>query len=176
MKHLKRSDCREQTRKAINSYYCEDNESKMLKNQIDQNGERKEQDEADRIQREIDCAWAEHDALINNDDLQDENTTSSNNDNLLDGDTVIDIEKYFSAADIESSEQYYKNKKRSARRRATIRANKRLIRKAEYVMKNSKKREKDDSKNLDERHTSEGFKSRVARCNALEKRAKRLQR
>lgn len=189
MKHLKRSDCRQQTRKAVNSYYCEDNESKMLKNQIDQNREGEKQEEVDRIQREIDCAWAEHDALINNDDLQDENTTSSNNDNLLDGDTVIEIEKYFSADDIESSERYCKNKKRSARRRATAHAKRHFIKRAEIAEMNLAKREQKDLENfltIYEResevrknrkyHMNESYKSRVARCNAIVKRASKLQR
>lgn len=163
MKHLKRSDRLRQTRKAIKDYYFDKDESaNMIQKQINQAWESKEQEEAERIKREIDCAWEEYYALINNDDSNAEN------------------EKDFQCEDIimdefEKSEPVYrKDKKRTIRRRATKRANKRVIMKAKNAVKNSRKRYKDDLKNLT-CHKSEDLKSRVARCDSLERKANKLQ-
>lgn len=161
MKHLKRSDCRKQTREAITDYYCEDNETDMVERQVNQAWERKEQEETERIQRETDSAWAEY-ALIYGDDSEDEDDK-----NLQYGDDIIESEE------LESVNQKFK--KRSTRRRATKRAKRRLIMKSKSAVKNSTKRREEDLKNL-KYHASEELKSRVARCNALEKRANRLQR
>ena len=128
--------------------------------QINQEWENKEEEEAERIKRETDCAWEEYYALSNDDDSDAENEKD-----FEDEDVIMD--------EFEKSEPVYrKGNKRTIRRRATKRANKRLIMKAKNVGKNSRKRYKDDMTN----HKSKNLKSRVARCNSLEKRADRLQR
>lgn len=147
-------------------YYLDDNEAEVIQRQINQAWERKEQKEAEKIQREIDCAWAEY-ALINGADPWPEFD-------------IIEVEKYVQCEDDTTQPQepdflYQKNKKRSARRKASEHAKKRLIMKSENAVKNFKKRYEKDLENL-RYHASEELKSRVARCNALEKRANRLQR
>ena len=161
MKHLKRSDCRKQTRKAIIDYCCKDNETDMVERQVNQDWERKEQEEAERIQRETDSAWAEYELINGND-------SEEGNEKILQcEDDIIEPE--------ESEPVNPKGKKRSTRRRATKRANKRLIMKSKDAVKNSRKRSKDDLRNLTY-HKSEELKSRVARCDSLEKKATKLQR
>lgn len=162
MKHLKRSDCRTQARKEINEHYCDGSAPETVEMQINQAWKRKEEEETARIKKEIDISWEEYNASSNESDDEDDSIAA-------------EIATYFEATDDEDKEPetlYSKNKKRSIRRRATARAKKRLLIKAESAMKNIKKRGEEDSKNHD-RHASEQFKSRVARCNALEKRAKR---
>lgn len=211
MRHIKRSRFHEQTKIAINSYYCEDNESKTdestvnefktdeskadestanestadesktIQTQINEmweERERQEQEEAARIKKEIDRAWAEYDAKNNADDFDNEDYT-------------IEVEEYFQnlenideAEESESYEEdepkvleplYKKDKKRSERRRLTVRANRRLCRRAENAIENWQKRDEDAWKNC-LFHSSEELKLRVERCYALQKRAERLQR
>lgn len=165
MKHLKRSNYREETRRAINSYYCEDNESKIVKDQIDQTWERRERDEKLKILRETRLAWAIYNSIIDSDCLDD----------------TIDIEEYLNGTDevndpIDPKEEVYsKSKKRAERRRATVFAKKRLIKKREDANKNLDKRIEYDEKNTFS-HKSEGFDSRVKRIVTLDKRVDRFKR
>ena len=165
MKYLKRSDCLRQTRKAIMDYHLDKSEAKLIEKQINQAWERKEQEEKEKIQMEVDCAWKEH-ALTNDNDSWDE-------------DDIIKVEEYVEYENdaIESEESEYlcqKSRKRSARRKASKHAQKRLIMKSKIAAKNSRKRYEEDLKNL-QYHSSKEIKSRVARCNTLEKKANRLQ-
>lgn len=165
MKHLKRSNYREEPRRAINSYYCEDNESKIVKDQIDQTWERRERDEKLKILRETRLSWAIYNSIIDSDCLDD----------------TVDIEEYLNGTDevndpTEPKEVVYsKSKKRAERRRATVFAKKRLIKKREDANKNLHKRIEYDEKNIFS-HKSEGFDSRVKRIVTLDKRVDRFKR
>ena len=65
MKHLERSYCLRQSRKAIEDYYLDKDETaNMIQKQINQAWESKEEEEAERIKTEIDCAWEEYYALL----------------------------------------------------------------------------------------------------------------
>ncbi len=180
MKHFKRSSYRVETRKAVDSYYYDGNESKILQAQINQAWEEREQEEAARIQKETNCCWEEY--------------YSSVNDDCMDKDTIIAIQKYLHSSDnhIETEELgylYQKNQQRGIRRKRTAYANKRLNQKSEAAMKNSVKRKENDSKNhvkiskkepeADENdlknlclNSNKEVKSRVARLKTLKKRVK----
>ncbi len=161
MRHIKRSRFHEQTKIAINSYYSEDYESKIIQAQINEmwkERERQEQEEAARIKKEIDRAWEEYYAKNSGYDFDAEESESYEED------------------EPEMIEPLYKkSKKRSDRRRSTVRANRRLSRKTENAKKNLKKRYEDDMNNF-LFHSSEEIKLRAERCNALQKRVKPLQR
>lgn len=166
MKHVKRSDCQKRARGQIMECYDDIIEAEVLQNQIDQAWHRKECEETDRIKRETDASWKEYKAY--KDDLDREDNS------------IAEIEEYFQSLEEEKQVEleddfYLRDKKRSARRRASVYAKKRLITKSKNAVKNFAKRDEEDLKNLGY-HSSEEFKSRVARCNALEKRANRLKR
>lgn len=182
MKHEKRSNYREKTRRAIDSYYCEVDESKNLEYQIDQAWKRREQAKRNRIQREIDCAWAEHDELIHDDDVQDEDTATAIKEYLYGSDegtaTAIKESSYSSDDDTETEESeplYSKNKKKAARRRANVRAKKKLLKNAEIADDNFAKRAENDDKNICF-HASEEVKKGVEKFARLTKRANKLKR
>ncbi len=164
MKHLKRSNYREETRRAINSYYCDDNESRIVKDQIDQTWERREREEKFKILRETRLSWVIYNSIIDNDCLDD----------------TVDIEEYLNGTDevkdpVEPTEVYSKIKKRADRRRTTVFAKKRLIKKREDANKNLDKRIEYDEKNA-RSHKSEGLDSRVKRIVTLDKRVDRFKR
>lgn len=170
MKHLKRSNVRVNTIKEINDYYCECHyEDESEENQINNAWEAKEREEADRIKKEIDISWKEFEAEQFSEDGLD------NEDN-----SVAETEEYFQSLEqekqIEPEENFYsRDKKRSARRRATARAKKRLLKKAGIASDNFVKRAENDEKNGCF-HASEELNCRIGRLFSLIKRANRLQR
>lgn len=185
MKHVKRSDCRKQTRNAIMEHYCDFNEPVAVEMQINEAWEAKEREEADRIKKEINISWKEYEAEASKDAFDRE-------DNF-----IAEIEEYFKTLDeIDESEVeylYQKNSGRGLQRRKTAHANKQLLINAKNANKNMARRKEDDLKNyveITEKDPEKGendwenlrinsrkeFKSRVAKTYALLKRAKKLQR
>lgn len=186
MKHFKRSNVRENTRKAISNYYCgccdEDKSEEM---QINEAWEAIEHEEADRIKKEIDISWKEHEADASKDDLEREDNS------------IAEIEEYFQTLDeIDESKEveplYQKNRIRGFRRRKRSHANKRLIKNSKNASKGEKRRKEDDLKNYvkitkkDENggddlenllvNSGKEFKSRFVKMYALVKKAEKLQR
>lgn len=164
MKHLKRSDCREQTRKAIMNYYCNEDESEEM--QINKAWEAKEHEEADRIKKEIHISWKEYEASEDALDREDH--------------SIAEIEEYFQSLEeekqVELDDDFYpREKKRAARRRATAFAKKRLLKNAEIASNNFVKRAEKDFKNICF-HASEGLSHSVGRFVTLTKRASKLKR
>lgn len=170
MKHLKRSDVRVNTIKAINDYYCECHyEDESEEKQINNAWETKEREEADRIKKEIDISWKEYEAEASSKDALDSEDNS-----------IAEIEEYFQPLEQEKQVEpevnfYPRNKKRSARRRATALAKKRLLKNAEIASDNFIKRAENDEKNICF-HASEELNCRLGRLFSLTKRANRLQR
>lgn len=170
MKHLKRSNVRVNTIKAISDYYCEcyyEDESEEM--QINNAWETKEREEADRIKKEIDISWKEYEAEASSKDALDREDNS-----------IAEIEEYFQPLEqekqVEPEENFYpRDKKRSARRRATAFAKKRLLKNAKIASDNFVKRAENDEKNICF-HASEELNHSVRRFVSLTKRANRLKR
>lgn len=186
MRHLKRSDCRKQTRNAIMEHYCDFNEPVAVEMQINEAWEAKEREEADRIKKEIDISWKEYRAEASKDALDREDNS------------IAEIEEYFKTLDeIDEFEEveylYQKNRSRGLRRRKTAHANKQLLVNAKNANENVAKRKENDLKNnvkITKKDPEKGendlenlrinsrkeLKSRVAKIFALIKRAEKLQR
>ncbi len=158
MRHFKRSDYRDQTKRAINSFFADGDiqsqisliwesgeqqedqtqKTQKIQREIDLMWKSREKDLAQKIQKETDLAWAEHDKLIK-DDFLNEDYTIEVDECKKPEDTSFEGESF----DLE----YQKDKRRSKRRKANVRAKKRLIRNADIAQKSLPKREAEDVKN-----------------------------